>query len=90
MIKKVLSLLFYFNGSLLSIAIFNSSRPVCRYLSVLANVNKKSLSRYELGASIPPADALKAIADAQGVSSDYLLSEEHVIIKDKELVRIKS
>jgi len=29
-------------------------------------VNNKSLSRYELGSSIPPADAIKNIADALG------------------------
>lgn len=56
-------------------------------LAELANVNKKSLSRYELDASIPPADALKAIADALGVSTDYLLSDDHVSIKDKELLK---
>ena len=56
-------------------------------LAEMADVNKKSLSRYELGSSIPPADALKAIADALGVSTDYLLSEEHVTIKDKELLK---
>ena len=39
--------------------------------SELASVNKKSLSRYELDASIPPSDALKSIADALGVSTDY-------------------
>ena len=56
-------------------------------LAELAGVNKKSLSRYELDASIPPADALKSIADALGVSTDYLLSDEHTIIKDKELLK---
>ncbi|WP_378106694.1 helix-turn-helix domain-containing protein [Chryseobacterium sp. sg2396] len=50
-------------------------------------VNKKSLSRYELGSSIPPADALKNIADALGVSSDALLNDETVAIKDKELLK---
>ncbi|MTI23641.1 helix-turn-helix domain-containing protein [Fulvivirga kasyanovii] len=33
----------------------------------------KSLSRYELGTSIPPANALKEIANALGVSADALL-----------------
>lgn len=56
-------------------------------LAEMAHVNKKSLSRYELGSSIPPADALKALADALGVSTDYLLSEEYVTIKDKELLK---
>jgi len=56
-------------------------------LAELASVNKKSLSRYELDASIPPADALKSIADALGVSTDYLLSDDHTLIKDKELLK---
>lgn len=49
-------------------------------LSALSGVNLKSLSRYELGTSIPPADVLKAIADA-------LLSDEQTVIKDKELLK---
>jgi len=51
-----------------------------------SGVNLKSLSRYELGASIPPADALKGIADALGVSADALLSDEQVAIHDTELL----
>lgn len=50
-------------------------------------MNNKSLSRYELGSSIPPADALKNIADALGVSSDALLNDETVAIKDKGLLK---
>jgi len=56
-------------------------------LAEISGVNKKSLSRYELGTSIPPADALKQIADALGVSTDYLLSDDSVVIKDKELFK---
>lgn len=56
-------------------------------LSELSGVNNKSLSRYELNTSIPPADALKAIADALGVSSDALLSDNNISIKDKELLK---
>ena len=48
---------------------------------------QKGLSRYELESSIPPADALKNIADALGVSSDALLNDETVAIKDKELLK---
>ncbi len=55
-------------------------------LAELADINKKSLSRYELNASIPPSDSLKAIADALGVSTDYLLSDDHVTIRDKKLL----
>ncbi|OBW40492.1 Helix-turn-helix domain protein [Chryseobacterium sp. MOF25P] len=50
-------------------------------------MNNKSLSRYELGSSIPPADALKNIADALGISSDALLNDETVSIKDKDLLK---
>lgn len=56
-------------------------------LAELSEVNNKSLSRYELGTSIPPADALKAIADALGISADALLSDDKVSIKDKELLK---
>lgn len=52
-----------------------------------AGINLKSLSRYELGTSVPPADALKAIADALGVSADHLLSDGQVKISDTELLR---
>ncbi|MCL6220827.1 helix-turn-helix domain-containing protein [Zunongwangia pacifica] len=56
-------------------------------LAEISGVNNKSLSRYELGTSIPPADALKAIADALGVSADALLSDDVIAIKDKELLK---
>lgn len=56
-------------------------------LSEKAGVNLKSLSRYELGTSIPPANALKDIADALEVSADVLLSDEQITIKDKELLK---
>lgn len=56
-------------------------------LAEKSQVNNKSLSRYELGSSIPPADTLKNIADALGISSDALLNDETVSIKDKELLK---
>ncbi|MEA1786092.1 helix-turn-helix transcriptional regulator [Arenibacter sp. GZD96] len=56
-------------------------------LAEISGVNNKSLSRYELGTSIPPADALKAISDALGVSADSLLSDDNIAIKDKELLK---
>ena len=56
-------------------------------LAKAAGINVKSLSRYELGASIPPANALKAIADALGVSADALLTDDNAQIKDKELFK---
>ncbi len=56
-------------------------------LAKAAGINVKSLSRYELGTSIPQANALKAIADTLGVSADALLSDHTVQIKDKELFK---
>jgi transcriptional regulator with XRE-family HTH domain len=56
-------------------------------LAEKSTVNNKSLSRYELGSSIPPADALKNIADALGISSDALLSDDVTSIKDVELFK---
>lgn len=56
-------------------------------LAERSGVNNKSLSRYELDTSVPPADALKAIADALGVSADALLSDDVVALKDKELLK---
>ena len=50
-------------------------------------MNNKSLSRYELGSSIPPADAIKNIADALGISSDALLNDDTVSIKDNDLLK---
>jgi transcriptional regulator with XRE-family HTH domain len=54
-------------------------------LAEKSQVNNKSLSRYELGSSIPPADVLKNIADALGISSDALLNDDIISIKDKDL-----
>jgi len=39
------------------------------------------------GSSIPPADALKNIADALGVSSDALLNDNTIAIKDKDSLK---
>ena len=50
-------------------------------------MNLKSLSRYELGTSIPPADALKQLADALQVSVDSLLTDDVATVKDLELLR---
>lgn len=55
-------------------------------LANLSGVNVKSLSRYELGTSVPPADSLKAIANALKISADALLTDEQVTIKDQELM----
>jgi transcriptional regulator with XRE-family HTH domain len=57
-------------------------------LSEKAKVNLKSLSRYELGTSVPPADILKSIADALNVASDVLLEDgNQANIIDKELLK---
>ena len=56
-------------------------------LAEKALVNLKSLSRYELGSSVPPADILKQISDALGVTSDMLLGDEETKIRDKDLMR---
>lgn len=56
-------------------------------LAELSGVNVKTLSRYELGASMPTADVLKSIADVLGVTADALLSDEQGTIKDKELLK---
>ena len=56
-------------------------------LAEKSGVNLKSLSRYELGSSVPPADLLKQISDALGVSADALLSDDQISIKDKELLK---
>ncbi|KAA3645187.1 MAG: XRE family transcriptional regulator [Bacteroidetes bacterium] len=56
-------------------------------LAELADVNLKSLSRYELGTSIPPADVIKKLADALKVSTDTLLSDDKVDIQDMDLLK---
>ena len=56
-------------------------------LAKRANINLKTLSRYELGSSIPPANALQAIAETLGVTADYLLNDKNVEIKDRELFK---
>ncbi|MCF6353443.1 MAG: helix-turn-helix domain-containing protein [Cyclobacteriaceae bacterium] len=56
-------------------------------LSEKAGINLKSLSRYELGFSIPPANVLKDIADALEVSANTLLSDEQITIKEKGLLK---
>lgn len=54
-------------------------------LAQISKVNIKSLSRYELGTSTPPANLLKDIADALGVTADALLTDEEVTVADKDL-----
>ena len=56
-------------------------------LAEKSGVNLKSLSRYELGTSVPPADVLKELADALEVSADALLTDDVATVKDTELLR---
>ena len=72
----------------LAVAIYDErGQPLSIIRRAAGGINSKSLSRYELGTSIPPANALKTIADALGVSADYLLSDKEVNIKDKNLLK---
>ena len=57
-------------------------------LAEISGVNIKSLSRYENGSSVPPADALKKLADAMRVSADALLDDQIEAIKDKDLYKL--
>jgi len=56
-------------------------------LSELSGVMQKNISRYEQDTSVPSATALKKIAFALQVTTDYLLGEndEDVQIQDKDL-----
>ena len=54
-------------------------------LAQVAGVNIKSLSRYELGTSVPPADVLAKIAGTLEVTVDSLVGGSSVEVRDKEL-----
>jgi transcriptional regulator with XRE-family HTH domain len=54
-------------------------------LSEKAHVHQKNISKYEQNGVVPSALTLKSIADALGVTTDYLLGEETVTIKDTAL-----
>ena len=54
-------------------------------LAEQANINLKSLSRYEVGTTIPPANLLADIAKVLGVSTDYLIMGETSEIQDLDL-----
>lgn len=53
-----------------------------------AGIYQKNISRYENGTTDPSATALKKIANALGVTADYLLSnsDEEIQINDKDLL----
>ena len=58
-------------------------------LAELSGVMQKNISRYEQDTSVPSALALKKIADALEVATDYLLAEkqEDILIQDKDLLQ---
>ena len=58
-------------------------------LAELSGVMQKNISRYEQDTSVPSALALKKIADALEVTTDYLLgeNEEDILIQDKDLLQ---
>lgn len=58
-------------------------------LAELSGVMQKNISRYEQDTSIPSAVALKKIADALQVTTDFLLGEnsEDIQIQDRELLQ---
>ncbi|MFC4163901.1 hypothetical protein ACFOWU_09560 [Epilithonimonas zeae] len=80
---RTLSLSFFFIVSLSNLFFAQSNKFLL----------DTELNTFELPAGknytsgIPRADALKNIADALGISSDALLNDETVSIKDKELLK---
>lgn len=48
------------------------------------NYSDKSVSKWELGESLPPIDVLKTLAETYGVTLDYLTNEFHDEIRDNE------
>lgn len=46
------------------------------------NYSDKSVSKWELGESLPPIDVLKTLADTYGVTLDYLTNEFHDETRD--------
>ena len=48
------------------------------------NYSDKAVSKWERGESIPDVAVLKAIADLFSVTVDYLIQEEHAVVKEKE------
>jgi transcriptional regulator with XRE-family HTH domain len=54
-------------------------------LSEKAGTHQKNISKYEKDLVVPSATTLKAIADALEVTTDFLLGNESVSIKDTAL-----
>ncbi|EMY22832.1 DNA-binding helix-turn-helix protein [Leptospira interrogans serovar Australis str. 200703203] len=62
-------------------------------LGQLTNLNYNHIGRYERGDSRPSADKLKALAEALGVTTDYLLdgnsdNAARVNLEDQELLEM--
>ncbi|EMM99634.1 DNA-binding helix-turn-helix protein [Leptospira noguchii str. 2007001578] len=62
-------------------------------LGQLTNLNYNHIGRYERGNSRPSADKLKALAEALGVTTDYLLdgnsdNAARVNLEDQELLEM--
>lgn len=62
-------------------------------LARIVKVNYNHIGRYERGDSRPSADKLKALADALGVSTDYLMSGDtqnaaRVNLEDRDLLEM--
>ncbi len=52
-------------------------------LAKALNYTDKSVSKWELGESLPPIDVLKKLADNYGVTLDYLTTEFHDVNSSK-------
>jgi len=52
-----------------------------------AKIHQKNISKYETDLTIPSAITLKAISDVLEVTTDYLLGNEEIIIKDTALLK---
>jgi len=58
-------------------ALRNASGITQADLGKSLNYSDKSVSKWELGESLPPIDVLKTLADKYGVTLDYLTNEFH-------------
>jgi transcriptional regulator with XRE-family HTH domain len=55
-------------------------------LGKLSSTHQKNISKYEQDLVVPSALTLKSIAEALGITTDYLLGEERTSIKDTLLM----
>lgn len=54
------------------------------------NYSDKAISKWERGESIPDVTVLKSIADLFGVSLDYLLEEDHIVVAAVEVTEAET